>query len=327
MAETDHGATPAVLMLGAGFLGAAITRALLERGCPVTVLTRSEPSEHQQTLLAGAAVLVGDVSGTAPLAAALVEADHVVFALGSSSPIESDLDPAGDISAIVPPVIRLLELLRLRPEVGVTFLSSGGAVYGDKRSRRIRETAVPDPVSSYGIIKLTCEKYLGMYADAHAIPVRILRIANAYGPGQPSGRGQGLVARLIRSAAVGEQVPLYGPDESVRDFVYIDDVATSVADLVCTPNPVPRVVNIGSGAGHSVTDVVRLVEEVTGQQIPTRVLCRRAFDVRSNVLDISRLHSVIHFRPVDLRTGIERTWKALLELEAGPAPAGAAVIL
>jgi UDP-glucose 4-epimerase len=119
-------------------------------------------------------------------------------------------------------------------------------------------------------------------------------------------------------ATTGETPPLFGSPDIVRDYVFIDDIADAVADLVCLRD-VPRIVNIGSGTGHSVRSVVELVEDVTGRDLPVRSLPSRGCDVRSNVLDITRLRSVVPFEPLDLRTGLERTWKALLE-EDLPAP-------
>jgi UDP-glucose 4-epimerase len=304
--------SPTVLVLGAGFIGGAVAGALLERGCPVRVITRSELDDGLRARLSGANVFIGDAREMGSLAAALNGVDHVVYALGSSSPVESDLDPANDVELIVPPLIRLLELLRLRSHVGITFLSSGGTVYGDKLTQPIAESEGARPISSYGIIKLTCENYVSMYADSHEIPAQILRIGNAYGPGQRPVRGQGLVAQLMLSATTGEPPPLFGSPEAVRDYVYIDDIARAVADLVCTP-AVPRVVNIGSGRGYSVRQVVELVEEVTGRELTVRPQPSRACDVRANVLDITRLRATVPFEPLELRAGIERTWKATLD--------------
>lgn len=298
---------PSVLVLGAGFIGSALAGALLERDCLPVVFTRSHPAEQRRAQLAGASVVVGDTSDMGTLAAVLNDVDQVVYAIGSSSPIESDLDPAADVAIVVPPLVRLLELLRLRPGVRLTFLSSGGAVYGEA-TPPVAETEQARPISSYGIIKVTCEQYIHMYADAHGVPAQILRIANAYGPGQPVSRGQGVVARLMRTAATGELMPLYGGVDSVRDYIYIDDVVGAIADLICMDSD-ERVLNVGTGVGHALHEVLALACEVTGREIPTRDLGARSFDVSANVLDITRLSKIIPFAPLDLRTGLTRVWE------------------
>jgi UDP-glucose 4-epimerase len=301
---------PSVLVLGAGFIGAAVGRALVERGCEVTVLTRTEPTSRAHTLLDGAKVRIGDASDVATLVPELAGIDQIVYALGSASPAESDLDPASDVAIVIPPLVRLLEQLRSRTGIRTTFLSSGGAVYGEQPDQPITESAEPRPISSYGIIKLTCEKYLAMYADAFEVPCQVLRIGNVYGPGQHVNRGQGVVARLARSALTGELMPLYSGGKSVRDYIYIDDVAAAVADLVCLPDT-PRVINIGTGTGHTLEEVVEQVAVTSGREPALLSLDARTFDVESNVLDASLLSSLIPFQPRSLADGVAATWDDL----------------
>jgi UDP-glucose 4-epimerase len=309
-----------VLVLGAGFIGANVVRVLVEAGHHVDVITRSAPRPEVAPLLDGATVILGDVASMSAVAGPLAGADHVVYAVGSSSPIESDLNPADDVAAVVPPVIRLLELLRLRKSVGMTFLSSGGALYGNVASSPTAEETLPAPISSYGILKLTTEKYLQMYADLYGIQVRILRIANAYGPGQPWTKGQGIVARLMRCALTGEVFPIFGSGENVRDYVYIDDIAQVVAGLIASRDG-QRVLNVGSGEGYTILDLVRIVEEQSGRPINVEFHESRYFDVRSIVLDIQRLRQTLPFSPVDISSGLRRTWHSIAGSDVGALPA------
>jgi UDP-glucose 4-epimerase len=315
-------ATPSrrVLVLGAGFIGAHIVRFLVQAGHEVDVITRSAPQPELAPYLEGARVVLGDVSSMAVVAGHLSEVDHVVYAVGSSSPIESDLDPAADVSAVVPPVVRLLELLRLRPSVGLTFLSSGGALYGNVVKTPVDEETLPEPISSYGILKLTAEKYLRMYADLYNIPITILRVANAYGPGQPWAKGQGIVARLMRCVLTGESFQVFGTGLNVRDYVYIDDVAQVVALLV-TSHDGHRVLNVGSGKGYTILDLIGLVEQQTGRAINVEFKSARYFDVRSIVLDITRLSESLPYTPLDVPAGLGRTWHSIAQLDVEGIPA------
>lgn len=303
-----------VLVLGAGFVGSAVTRALLDRACEVLVVTRSQPAKRTIERMDGAEIHIGDATDMGTLAPALAETDEVVYALGASSPVESDMAPADDISLVVPPLIRLLELLRLRPAIRITFLSSGGTIYGNQNELPIPESAHPQPISSYGIIKLTCEHYIQMYADYYRVNARILRVANAYGPDQPLSRGQGVVARLIHSALTDEVIPIFGLTDAVRDYVYIADVADAVAQLVTRPDG-PRLVNVGTGQGHSLAQLLDITRRTTGSRIPIRSLDARSFDVAANVLDISRLRNATDVEPRDLITGLEETWNWATKLD------------
>jgi UDP-glucose 4-epimerase len=193
-------------------------------------------------------------------------------------------------------------------------------VYGNVVSAPVDETTSPEPISSYGILKLTAEKYLQMYAELYDIPVRILRIANAYGPGQPWAKGQGIVARLMRCALTGESFPVFGTGTNVRDYVYIDDVAQVVAGLMASTDG-HRVLNVGSGSGYTILEMVKLVEDQTGRPINVDFRETRSFDVRSIVLDVERLRETLPFTPLDLPAGLARTWRSLAEVDAQALPA------
>lgn len=300
---------PTVLVIGAGFLGAAITRSLVDRGSEVIVLTRSAPGVESTAELSDASVFIGDVREPSTIAPLLREVAHVVYAVGSSTPAQSDLDPAEDITAVVPPLVRLLDLVA-EEGPAITFLSSGGAIYGNVPALPASEDAHLQPISSYGIVKLACENYLRMYRTCHGVDARVVRISNAYGPRQRTTGAQGLVARAFEASLTGEVVPLYGGTTAVRDYVYVDDAARAVAALVSRTSTAP-VINIGTGCGHTGVEVLECVGRVTGHPIQFENFAKRTFDVEANVLDISLLEAHVPFSPRTLEDGVIATWDAL----------------
>jgi UDP-glucose 4-epimerase len=212
----------------------------------------------------------------------------------------------------------VLDNVRSRPGVGFTYLSSGGAVYGELDGRRADEASPCRPLSAYGISKLAAENYVAMYAHRYDMPARIVRVANAYGPGQRVGRGQGLIATLVDAAATGRPAQVYGDGTHVRDYVHVDDVADAVVALTRTDLG-PLVVNVGTGVGHSIRDVVRVVEQTSGRAIPLRYLPGRGFDVSHNVLDVSTLRNLIDWTPTPLPAGIGATYAAHARLSSSAA--------
>lgn len=144
-----------ILVLGAGFLGAAITRTLIDDGYSVSVLTRSTPGAFTAQQLQGARVVVGDVGdvGDWRVASGLIPGnDHVVYAVGGSSPADSDLDPASDAATVLAPLVRVLELLRQRPHAAITYLSSGGT--------RVARSTASLILSRPGRISHTADQFL-----------------------------------------------------------------------------------------------------------------------------------------------------------------------
>jgi UDP-glucose 4-epimerase len=302
-------------VLGGGFLGTAIAAGLVERGGEVIVVTRSAPAPASLARMSGARVVVADAESFDVIDGLARQVDHIVFALGGSSPAGSADDPVPDhhAPAQLERVLAELKAVR-RSRVGFTFISSGGTVYGNGSGpgASMSESAPTRPISFYGITKVECEEIVERYTKHGVIDGRVLRVGNAYGPGQSARSPQGLVAHLFHAAVSGETITLYGASSAVRDYIYIDDVSNAVADLLCVEHA-PRILNVGSGIGHSVEEVVRAVEHVTGLPIPTEHLPARRFDVRAVTLDVSQLRALVPFEPRSLVAGLAATWQQMSE--------------
>jgi UDP-glucose 4-epimerase len=295
---------------GTGFLGAEIARAFLDAGSAVTAVARRDCGEWWREELPGAELVLADAGDACALAPLVNRVDHVIYAVGSMLPQESNASPAAAVTSSLPAVLALLELLRCRPGIGLTHLSSGGTVYGNPMRIPVSESACCDPITSYGIVKLAAEKYVGMYATLYGVPARILRISNAYGPRQPAGQSQGIVSTLLTAVLDGAPFRVFGDGAMVRDYVYVRDVARAAVELASRSDG-PRVVNLGTGIGHSVLDMVDIVRRVTGARLALEHFPDRGFDVRAIVLDVGVLAQLVPWDPLTLEDGIERTWQAV----------------
>ncbi len=314
-----------VLVLGAGFIGSAVVPALIKQGHSVVAVTRSQPRPEREALLDQARVVVSE-HWLKALPTLLVEADDLIYCVGSASPTQSEVDPARDISAVLPPLVRVLDLLRLHPSTRLTFLSSGGTVYGDLPTMPISEQAPTQPISSYGLLKLACENYIHMYARLHDVDARVLRVSNPYGPTQDASTGQGLVARLFGNAVSGDAVVLFGGGEAIRDYLHVDDLAAAIAGSLAV-DQLPSVLNVGSGVGHSSLEVVELVKQVTGADFDIKFDPPRCYDVHANVLDVSAAKRTIGYPIRSLEQGLRDTWAALQQMGAAVARPRAVVPL
>jgi UDP-glucose 4-epimerase len=304
--------------VGGGFVGSHIAGALAARGHPTTVLTRSSPSPTTEARIGAAALQVGDALDPETVAAALQRADHVVWCAGGLLPADSNEHPAGDLTSAVLPLLTTLDVLRRRPGVGITYFSSGGTVYGNPDMLPVPESHPTQPLTSHGVTKVAAEHYLSLYADVYSVPSLILRCGNVYGEGQPPDRSQGLVAAALDCARRGRPLTVYGDGSSVRDFIAIDDVVDVVAGLLGRER-VPSVINVGSGRGTSVADVLKLVESVTGERLQLERRATRPGDVRRVVLDITRLRSALpDFEPMPLADGVAKTWSQLERAQPAP---------
>ena len=162
-------------------------------------------------------------------------ADHVVFAAGTAKPAESNEHPMHEIAANLGPLVATLEGMRRASAPALTLLSSGGTVYGPHAPTPTPETAPLWPISTYGVLKVAAERYVGLFARQHGLAADILRCANVYGPGEPTHGSQGLIGVTRAALRADRPVVVFGDGSARRDFVHVDDVAETVVALASDP--------------------------------------------------------------------------------------------
>jgi UDP-glucose 4-epimerase len=309
---------PGVLVVGGGFIGSHIAGVLAAQGRPTTVLTRTPPSPATEARLGGADVRVADAADVDALSASLADAGHVVWCAGGLLPADSNQRPTLDLTSALLPLLTTLEALRGRPSVGVTYFSSGGTVYGNPHTLPVSESHPARPLTSHGVTKVAAEHYLTLYGDVYGVPSVTLRCGNVYGDGQPADRSQGLVAAALECVRRRRPLTVYGDGLSIRDFITVGDVVDVVIGVL-DRSDVPPVLNVGSGRGVSVADVLEVVESVTGDRLELERRPARPGDVRRVVLDISLLRSVLpDFEPTPLVDGVAQMWNAVARTESLP---------
>lgn len=312
------------LVLGAGgFIGTNLCRALSAAGVPVRGYGRAPAFS---AALPPMRWTVAEFSDRARLAAALDGVGTVFHLLGASIPAHAERDPAEDLRTNVAASLDLIALCRASGVRRIVFISSGGTVYGVPRSLPISETHPTDPISAYGIHKLMVEKHLGLQAYRHGLQVMVLRVANPYGPFQIPDRGQGLIAALIQRRLSGQPVEVWGDGGVVRDFLHVDDLVDAMLHAAAYEGA-HSVLNVGSGIGRSVLEVIAAVDAVLGTG-NAGILFRpgRAVDVPVNVLDVSLIQRELGWiARTDWTQGLRSTaeWIAGTSRPAWQGPRGA----
>jgi UDP-glucose 4-epimerase len=294
-----------ILIVGWGFLGAAIGRRLLADGVGATGLTRSVTWRTETSRRAGARIVVGDALRPDALEDALLDVDHVVFCAGGVTPPSAAADPAQAAAAMLPPLLAVNEALSKRPHMALTYVSSC-AVYGDPDRCPVDETEPALPISPYGALHLSAELCAQAYARRFGTPLSILRCANVYGPGQAYDRDQGVIAIFLDRISRMLPVSIFGDGLALRDYVLVDDVAAVVARIVEDRIDVGTA-NVGSGQGRTVLEIVDAISRSVGTSAIVDQRPSRGFEVRSVVLDNRRLSSLMPYTPTDFHRGLEET--------------------
>ena len=230
----------------------------------------------------------------------------LIYHLGwSTVPRTADADPVADLIENVGAGLRLLiSVATISPSARIIFASSGGTVYGRTKLEKNSESDALKPISTYGVSKLSLEYYMGMFRAERGVDAVCARISNPYGPGQYKNRSFGAVSTFVHRAAHGERISIFGSGEITRDYIYIADLCEALIQLGALENA-PDVVNIGSGIGTSLFDIIFTLEELLGRAVDYELIEGRSFDVRTSVLDISKILNVTDWKPkVSLREGM-----------------------
>jgi UDP-glucose 4-epimerase len=274
-----------VVLGGRGFIGSHLIAALLSRGYRVRCFDRPHVVALGSDLLdaPGFELIEGDLANEAEIAEAIEGCDVCYHLVSTTLPKSSNADPVYDIESNVVTSVRLLNQAVKSGVRKMVFASSGGTVYGIPVMTPIQESHPTNPVCSYGISKLAIEKYLGLFKQLHGLDYTVLRIANPFGERQRTNASQGAVAVFLGKILHGEPIEIWGDGSIVRDYIYISDVVDALLLAMEQPSD-QHVFNIGSGRGHSLNDLIRAIEEVTGRTAVCRYLPSRPFDIPSNVL-------------------------------------------
>jgi UDP-glucose 4-epimerase len=299
-----HPARAVSVVGGRGFLGSRIAGNLRGAGHLVRVLDRRDP--------------VVDADGLAP---GVAGCDWVVWAASSINPMIAQHDPdrvALDAEAFDTFLAGMAAAGARAPRV--LLLSSGGTVYDETAPPPYAEDSPTVPRSAYGRAKLALERRL---LDAAPDAV-VLRVANAYGPGQQVAPGQGVVAHWLHAASAGKPVHLFGDPAVARDYVHVDDIADAARLVVEHDLRGEPVLNVGAGRATSLTELLEAVQAAIDAPLTVERHEARTFDARSTWLDCTRAERALGWHPrVALHDGIAGTWRAVLaaQHDAGvPAP-------
>ena len=199
-------------------------------------------------------------------------------------------DRASQVSFELESWSNFLRLLLAAPPKKLVFLSSGGCVYKDGPPP-FSENSPTEGTNAYGRLKIEMENVL----RESKIPYTILRVANVYGPGQPIGRGQGVIAEWANSIAVNEPLPLFGSSSIKRDFIYLDDVCNAIE--AGSKYMKDSIFNVGSGKAVPLQDLYSLFREITGSDLKLAQYGSRKVDRGTYYLDISKANHELNWKP------------------------------
>lgn len=308
-----------VITGGLGFLGSSLALRLADAGAHVTVIDNLHPLYGGNLFNIADArdrieVVVDDIRNLAVMGPLIERADIMFHLAGQVSYIDSLSMPYEDLDLNARATLGILECCRKsNPKLRILF-SSTRMTYGRAEVPILTEASPTNPLSLYGIHKLTAEKYLLMYYKDFGIPSTVLRLTNPYGPRQQIKHSKySVVGWFVRQAMEGNVIKIFGDGEQLRDYVFVDDIVTAMIGCASGPVAVGEVVNVGSGQStrfrDMVSTVVNCVNRGRMEFVPWPDDYERV-ETGDIAVDISKLKSLTAWQPRwTLQEGIQKTFE------------------
>jgi len=294
---------------GTGFLGRALISRLVADGHCVRVPNRNQetpaspPASNSRELRLSASVEEWQ---------AAIEGCAGIFHLAwSTVPSVANANPIADLETNLVGTVRLLEAIRQSANVPIVFASSGGTVYGAAETLPIAEHHPLRPLTAYGASKVAAEQYAMLYRRTWDVDARIARLSNPFGPGQNTHGQLGAASIFAARALNNQKIEIWGDGSAIRDYIYIDDAVSGFVATMSAPKSrfgaVEPVINIGSGRGVSLREVITLLSHILETPVEVEFKPSRGFDVPASVLDISRARNLLGWSPtISFEEGLSR---------------------
>ena len=292
---------------GAGFIGSNVADRFVALGHDVAVFDNLS-SGFREFVPAKAAFYEGDLADASAVERAIGDfkpeiVDHHAAQIDVRKSVS---DPVFDARVNILGSIGMLQACTKHGVRKVVYASTGGALYGEGRQLPATEDHPVNPEAPYGASKHTVEHYLYIWRLLHGLDYTVLRYPNVYGPRQNPHGEAGVNAIFIGLMLTGKRPRIFGDGNAVRDYLYVDDVVEG--NVLALGQGSGEMVNLGTGVGTSVNDIVRELKVITGFGEDPIYDPARAGEVQRIYLDASRAKRVLGWAPgIAFAEGLRRT--------------------
>ncbi len=248
----------------------------------------------------------------------MARCDYVAH-LAARNIIISTKNPFEDYKTNIGGTLNILMAARETRPRGVVY-SSSASIYGNPKILPILEDETPLTFSPYSVSKLAGENYCYAFYESYAVPAKVVRYSNIYGPRQnPTNPYCGVISRFIQHIEEGTPIQIHGDGHQSRDFTFVDDAVEGTLLAMLSPRADGMVFNMGTGAETSIIDLVGALSDLSGRQVKIEHIDRRDIDnIRRRVLNIERIRTRLRWQPqVTLREGLRRTIEWFRSLKSG----------
>jgi len=294
---------------GAGFIGSALVKSLLEKNYSVTIFDNFSNSseENVSTLLnKGASLVKGDVTNYDDLEKALSGSDLVVHLAAQISVEESIKKPELTHSINVGGTENLLKAC-VAKKVNKIILASSAAVYGQPKKLPLTESSPISPISPYGQSKVEMEKLLEEFSKNYSLNGISLRFFNIYGKGQTD-EYAGVITKFMKNISENIQLIIFGDGSNTRDFISIVDVVDSILSAIeKIEGKKGNYYNVAMGNFISIKELAELMLSISDKNLDIKYEPPKKGDILHSQTSINLLQKELGFYPkIKLRDGLKK---------------------
>ena len=312
---------------GAGFIGSHIVERLLKDGHNVRVLDNFSSGKLENLSFTSPyavrstqyELVRGDIRDSATCLKSCTGIDYVLHQAALRSVPKSMTMPHEYNAVNIDGTVNILEAA-LKSKVKRVVMASSSSVYGDVTKFPEKETDMPLLISPYALTKLAGEYYSRVFSENYGLETVNLRYFNVFGPKQSLDDEYAVVIpKFITCMLNNEQPPIHGDGKQSRDFTYIDNVVEAnilAATIPTTYHLQPttkhsvfcEIFNVACGSDNSILELVTTLNKIMGKQIKPRFTPVRPGDVYKSLADISKIKSMLGYKPkVNFEEGLRRT--------------------
>jgi UDP-glucose 4-epimerase len=291
---------------GAGFIGSNLADKLIREGYEVSIIDNLSTGK-KENLNPKAVFYNIDILDPKISQIFKKEKPETVFHYAAQIDVRKSVEyPIRSAETNILGSLNILENCKNFGVKKIVFASTGGAIYGEAEIIPTSEDYLAQPVSPYGIEKLSVEHYLNFYKKEYNLDYLILRFANVYGPRQNSKGEAGVIAIFCDKIIKGEQLVINGLGEQTRDFVFVEDVVN--ANILAIKKNESGVFNIGTGIETDINAIFQELKKLLDPSVQEIHGPEKAGEQKRSCLDFKKAKEILGWKPIyDLAKGLEKT--------------------
>ncbi len=300
-----------IVIGGAGFIGSHLVEQLLHQGISVKVYDNlsSGSLANLSAIIPDIELIQDDIRNLDGLIAAMSDVDWVFHLAALTSVAQSLENPLLAHEINNTGTLNVL-LAAVKSGVSRVVISSSCAVYGDDHTPPVREIDLPAPKSPYAASKLTAEALATSFYHSYGLPSICLRYFNVYGQRQkPNSDYAAVIPRFIHAYGTRQTPEIYGDGYQSRDFIHVKDVARANILSASVENAIlnhHRIYNIGTGISTNLLELLKIIAQTVGYEIPPRFHQARTGDIKHSCSGIMLAQQKLGFTPtIDLQSGLK----------------------